>query len=131
VSGDLDARDDEPAHARTRDAFSAYLDGELAADERAAVEAHLAACAACRTELERFRATLGQLGGLRARAPGSLLPDVQRQIYTRSRGRFFARRWLVFGRIPFEWISLVTIVAMLVYYIVSLQGAPTGVSPGP
>ncbi len=35
--------------------LSALLDGELAGDERARVEAHAAACAGCRRMLERFR----------------------------------------------------------------------------
>jgi len=38
---------------------------------------------------------------------------------------------MLFGRIPFEVISLVMILVMLVYYILSLQGSPTTVKPGP
>ena len=49
--------------------------------------------------------------------------------YTRSRGRFFDGRWLLFGRIPFEWVSLVMILAMLVFYILVLRDAPTSVTP--
>ena len=36
--------------------ISAYHDGELAADQRRAVEIHLAACGACAAELARLRA---------------------------------------------------------------------------
>lgn len=124
----MTARDE---HGRVQDDFSAYLDGELAAPEKATIDRHLAACIQCRTELERLRRTIGKLGGLRESAPRSFLPDIQRQIHRRSRGRFFGRRWLLFGRIPFEWASLLMIIAMLVYYIVSMQSSPTGVTPGP
>jgi anti-sigma factor RsiW len=118
-------------HAKVQDTFSAYLDGELEPAAKKAVDQHLGGCIQCRTQLEHFRTTVGRLGGLRERAPGSFLPDIQRQIRTRSRGRFFGRRWLLFGRIPFEWVSLMMIVAMLVYYIVTLQSSPTQVRPGP
>jgi anti-sigma factor RsiW len=116
-------------HARTTDSFSAYLEGELSAEDKARVEGHLDTCIQCRTHLERFRLTLGTLGALKHKAPGTFLPDIQKQIHARSRGRFFGRRWMLFGRIPFEWVSLAMIVAMLVYYIVTLQSSPTGVTP--
>lgn len=120
------------SHTRTVDALSAYLEGELPPAEKAAVEQHLATCIQCRTSLQRLRMTLGGLGHLRrAPAPSSFLADVQNQINRRSRGRFFGRRWMLFGRIPFEWLSLAMIVAMLVYYIVVLQSSPTGVTPAP
>ena len=114
------------------DSFSAYLDGELAPEARTSLEHHLSTCIQCRTSLERFRRTLGGLGRLkRTAAPNSFLADIQQQIHRRSRGRFFRRRWLLFGRIPFEWLSLAMIVAMLAYYLVMLQSSPTGVKPIP
>jgi len=116
-------------HARVTDDFSAYLEGELTPAGRARVEEHLGKCIQCRTNLERLRRTLGTLTALKEKAPGTFLPDIQKQINERSRGRFFGRRWLLFGRIPFEWVSLAMIVAMLLYYIVTLQSSPTGVSP--
>jgi predicted anti-sigma-YlaC factor YlaD len=116
------------SHTRTVEAFSAFLEGELAPAEKALVEQHLSTCIQCRTSLERFRLTLGGLNSLkRPTVPHSFLSDIQEQIHRRSRGRFFRRRWLLFGRIPFEWLSLAMIVAMLVYYIVVLQSSPTGV----
>jgi anti-sigma factor RsiW len=118
-------------HDQMTQKFSAYLDGELIASERVALEQHVAACAACRTQLEQLRETLGRLGGLRAKAPGTFLADIQNQIRTRSRGRFFSRRHLLFGRIPFEWVSLAMIMAMLIYYIITMYAAPTQVAPGP
>ena len=118
------------SHKRTTDAFSAYVDGELPPNERAHVDEHLASCIQCRVSLERFRRTVGKLGALKSSAPGNFLEGVQAQINRRSRGRFFGKRFMLFGRIPFEWLSLATIVAMLVYYIVFLQSSPTGVVPG-
>ena len=41
-----------------REQFSALVDDALAADGRAALEAHLATCADCRRELQRFRDTV-------------------------------------------------------------------------
>ena len=116
-------------HTRTAERFSAYLEDDLPPADRGAVEAHLASCIQCRTNLERFRATIGNLARLKKKAPASFLPDIQGQIHARSRGRFFGKRWLLFGRVPFEWVSLAMIIAMLVYYLVGLQGAPTTVVP--
>jgi predicted anti-sigma-YlaC factor YlaD len=118
-------------HSRLTERMSAYLEGELPSEEKAAVEQHLATCAQCRTNFDQFRETVGSLSKLKRKAPRSFLPDIQQQINARSRGRFFGKRWLLFGRIPFEVISLVMIVVMLVYYILSLQGSPTTVKPGP
>jgi anti-sigma factor RsiW len=121
----------EGIHARAQAAFSSYLDGELPDAERKLVDEHLAVCIQCRTELTRLKTAVQQLGGMRERAPRSFLADIQKQINTRSQGRFFGRRRLLFGRIPFEWVSLAMIVAMLVYYIVTQHSSPTQVAPGP
>jgi anti-sigma factor RsiW len=118
------------SHQRTSEAFSAYIEGELSPEDRARVEEHLATCMQCRVSLERLRRTVGRLGTLKRAAPGDFLAGVQAQINRRSRGRFFGKRYLLFGRIPFEWLSLAMIVAMLLYYIVVLQASPTGVVPG-
>jgi anti-sigma factor RsiW len=118
-------------HSRLSERMSAYVDGELPAEEKAAVEQHLATCIQCRTSLQRFRDTIGKLSQLKKKAPQSFLPEIQQQIHVRSRGRFFGRRWLLFGRIPFEWVSMVMIIAMLVYYIATLQSSPTSVTPAP
>lgn len=119
-------------HQGAAELFSDYVDGELAGSPRSELESHLAVCIQCRTELAEFRKAVGGLGRLKhAPAPEGFLPQIQRQIFERSRGRFFAKRWKLFGRIPFEWVSLAMIVAMLVYYILQLRGAPTGVQPAP
>ncbi len=119
------------SHEQANERFSAYLDGELRDAEKTTLEEHLATCIQCRTTLERLRSTLGGLSRMKVKAPPSFLGDIQRQINTRSRGRFFGKRWMLFGRVPFEWVSLVMILAMLVYYIVMMQSSPTGVSPAP
>jgi anti-sigma factor RsiW len=118
------------SHQRATEAFSAYLEGDLGPAERAHIDEHLAACMQCRVSMERFRRTVGRLSALKRTAPVSFLENVQDQINRRSRGRFFGKRGLLFGRIPWEWVSLAMIVAMLVYYIVVLQTSPTGVVPG-
>jgi anti-sigma factor RsiW len=118
-------------HEQAQTNFSDYVDGSLSERVRAEVDAHLAACIQCRTELTGFRETVGSLGRLKQAAPPSFLPNIQQQIFKRSRGRFFGQRWKLFGRIPFEWISLATIIAMLVYYLAVLHGSPTGVRPAP
>lgn len=54
-----------------RDLLEAYLDGELAAEDRSRVEAHLPGCAACSSELTSLRALAD-----RVRAVGRLpMPD--------------------------------------------------------
>ena len=118
-------------HGQAQDSFSDYLDGTLPERTRADVDQHLAICIQCRTELEGLRRTVGSLGKLKRPAPASFLPDIKQQIYKRSRGRFFGPRWKLFGRIPFEWISLATIIAMLVYYLAMLYNSPGGVKPAP
>jgi anti-sigma factor RsiW len=118
-------------HQKATDLFSDYADGSIADAEKAELEQHLAACIQCRTDLQAFRRAVGSLGRLKQAAPPSFLPAIQSQIFTRSRGRFFGRRWKLFGRVPFEWVSLAMIVAMLLYYIALLHGSPSGVRPAP
>jgi len=118
-------------HAQAQSTFSDYVDGSLPERQRTEVDQHLSACIQCRTELASFRNTIGSLGRLKQAAPPSFLGDIKQQIYKRSQGRFFRPRWKLFGRIPFEWVSLGTIIAMLVYYIALMHGSPSGVRPAP
>jgi anti-sigma factor RsiW len=53
--------------------LSALVDGELSADERDRVHAHLARCAACRAEANELRALKKRMGGLGDVAPGDAL----------------------------------------------------------
>ena len=49
--------------------LSAYLDGELTAEEIAAADAHLAACAQCRADYEGLKRVLRRAGSLDDRPP--------------------------------------------------------------
>jgi hypothetical protein len=51
-------------HGYVQELLSAYLDGELTAQEKAAVERHLRECAACRRDLLTMRQTVELLRGL-------------------------------------------------------------------
>jgi predicted anti-sigma-YlaC factor YlaD len=55
---------------QVRATFSDYLDGELAHDEAARLEAHVGICPRCRQALTNLRVTLGGLGRL-ARTDGA------------------------------------------------------------
>jgi anti-sigma factor RsiW len=46
--------------------ISAYLDGELAATECAAIDAHCTACADCASVVEGLRSTIGLCRGIAA-----------------------------------------------------------------
>lgn len=63
------------------DRLSAYLDGELAAAERAALEAHLETCAQCRATLAELGRVVARAGALEDREPANdLWPGVAQQI---------------------------------------------------
>jgi anti-sigma factor RsiW len=99
------------------DDFSDYHDGSLAADRRAAVDAHLQSCARCRTEYESFREAVAQVGLLgRAAAPRGFDHRVADAIRHRSGGRFFGRR--AFGdRVPFELLAVVGLAVLVAIYV--------------
>jgi hypothetical protein len=63
------------------DRLSEYVDGELAAGERAALEAHLATCADCRATLEQLRRVVTRAQSLEDRAPSAdLWPRVHARL---------------------------------------------------
>jgi len=103
-----------------RELFSALLDEALAADERRALDAHLAGCAECRRELERFHGTVALVRGLEpARAPAGFVDRVLAAARPLPRWRRFARA-LVFPlpvKLPLEAaaIVLVGVIVGLVY----------------
>jgi anti-sigma factor RsiW len=68
-----------------------YVDGTLAAPERAEVEVHLAGCAGCRTALAELRAVASGAREL----PASIVPkrDLWAGIATRINERAEGRRW--------------------------------------
>ena len=54
-----------------------YLEGALAADERARFEEHIARCGGCKTYLEQIRQTIETLGHL---PEDRLTPDAERTL---------------------------------------------------
>jgi anti-sigma factor RsiW len=80
-----------PFDEHPRGALHAYLDGELSLEGSLEVEHHLSECAACRRELETYRALRRLLQSAKAAAPEaeSALMRVTRSVRTRRR-RVFA-----------------------------------------
>ena len=63
------------------DRLSDYLDDELTADQRAALEQHLAACEECRTMLGELRAVVSRAATLQARTPAAdLWPGIEERV---------------------------------------------------
>ncbi|HYG75000.1 MAG TPA: zf-HC2 domain-containing protein [Planctomycetota bacterium] len=61
--------------------LSAFLDGELTAQEKSALEQHLSGCLACRRTLETLRTVSGAVGDVpRVKAPPSLLEKVRKDV---------------------------------------------------
>lgn len=70
-----------------QDLLSAYLDGELSPPERAMVEAHLAACAACAARLEDFATLDATMRELPLEAPAGYFDAFPGRVRERVRGR--------------------------------------------
>ena len=87
-----------PTHDDLNERLSDYLDNELDAAGRAAVEAHLADCGDCRADLDVLAAVVARAGTLADRAPEQNLwsgveariasPQVLRPAFTRRRFAF-------------------------------------------
>ncbi len=106
-------------HARAEEQFSDYVDGELAAADRSALDEHLRGCEQCRRELASFQQTIGAMRGARSATTSPEFMDALReQIHTRSRGRFFGKRTRSYR---LEIISLVTLgIALAIYVVLSM-----------
>lgn len=89
-----------------QESAAAYALGALDADERAAFEAHLAGCAACRVEVQAFREVAGLLAGA---APAVAAPPGLRD---RALGE--ARRVRPIGRGALLWLPWLAAAASLV-----------------
>jgi len=83
------------AHETVEPLLSAYLDGELDAERRRLVEAHLATCAICRENLAALRAGDDALAAL---VPTPAVPALDREFRRRLR-RQSARSGLTAGLI--------------------------------
>lgn len=116
-----------------RERLSAYLDGELGAEDRAALERHLPGCARCQAELADLRGVRALLRALPTpAAPRSFaLPDdgaVPRPITTAAAARRSARPpttgvWVR----AMEWVGSVAAVAGLLLLLgTALGGGPHG-----
>jgi|SRR5690242_147516 len=113
-----------------RERLSVYLDGELGAEERAALERHLPGCARCQAELADLRGVRALLRALPTpAAPRSFtLPDdgaVPQPIATARR----SARWTTTGAVAraMEWVGSVAAVAGLLLLLgTALGGGPHG-----
>ena len=123
-------------HEQAIERMSAHLEGELSPQHEAELVAHLAECRDCRAELEALRATVNSLSGLHALPPPPRFAQkVEQRLRERTRGRGLRHAsWL--SRVPFEWISFIAILVMLVWYLMiawesrnAIPVAP-GVAPG-
>jgi predicted anti-sigma-YlaC factor YlaD len=116
-------------HQQAQELFSDYLDGELPPEEQEAFLSHLQCCAICQKELNTLKQMIHSLSGLpKVPVPHGFDRKVQQRIYRRSHGRFF-RSESVFMRLPFEWVSFIIIIIMLVLYLFMIQNHMKSVSP--
>lgn len=97
--------------------FRAYLDDELTAAERAALDAEFAASPELAAEFADYRRTVELLRQLPAPEPPERFVDrVEGRIRRRSHGRYFALESRV--RLPYEAIAIVTLLgAMLLLFV--------------
>ncbi len=123
-----DTPEEQPAHEEFELQFSDYLEGTLAAKERAELEAHLASCPACRAahaEFEQTMQALGKIGkGVRPPAPEAFGKNVEEILEARSGGRFFGKKSLG-DRLPFG-IMVVVALIVLVAVSIALWSSSTG-----
>ena len=99
-----------------RELFSARVDEALSGDERARLDAHLATCADCTREWERFAGTVGMLRAVApARAPVGFVDRVMtarpRPWYRRLARRLFTP-WPV--KLPLEAAALVLVAGLAI-----------------
>lgn len=115
------------------DSLSDYLDDELGRAERAALEAHLAGCAACRGVLDELRQVVARAQTLEDRAPArDLWSGIAREI---GRGRGAARapaRRFSFSvpQLLAASIALVLLSAGAVWLSVARRPASLAITPG-
>ena len=127
-------------HTEWTDRLSEYLDNELTADERRAVEAHLASCADCTAVLNDLKQVVARAKTLEPRPPAN---DLWPGIAARGTGVRAAERtpvpFLAPRRVSFTVpqalaasLAVALLSGALVWQIVGRQGVPPaaqGVSP--
>jgi len=101
-----------------RELFSVLVDEVLGADERGALDVHLASCADCRRELQRFRDAVGLLRTVEpARAPAGFVD----RVLEAAQPTPWPRRWLraLFLpwplKLPIEAAAIVLVTVGVVY----------------
>ena len=108
-------------HQDAKELFSEHLDGDLTDAQSEQLRQHLDGCEECRSELAALEQTLKSLAALSpVKPPPDFERQVQQRIRRRSRGRFFQPESLL-SRLPFEWISFVIIMLMLLMYFMLVQ----------
>jgi hypothetical protein len=114
-------------HDEWNDRLSEYIDGELESSERRALEAHLAGCEDCRTDLASLRAVVTRAEALTDTPPASnLWPDIASRIGPRPAGRTtLATRRFAFTLPQLVAASLALIVASGGMVWLARMGGPT------
>lgn|SRR5574341_1069269 len=122
------------------DRLSEYLDGELPAAERHALEEHLAGCEACRAALDQLRAVVAQAGSLEERAPAAdLWAGIAQRIGAGQQQEWApaARRWgrlrltLTVPQLAAAAVALMVVSAGGVWLATSRQPVPQPVATRP
>lgn len=102
------------------DWINRFLDGELAPEEGARFEEHLAGCAACRRELDQMRGLFAVLGSLEAQpAPGGMAEAVLARAPRPSAPPWF--RWVLAAQAAATGMLLVLAYGRLVDWYEQLK----------
>ncbi len=111
--------------------LSAYLDSELNASERAALDSHLASCPACQATLSDLRHASAALATLpKVKAPAGLAAEIQSAIRAQSRGDIgtfsperkpYRWRWMP---IVFSSLAALILLAVLAFVVVPAISRP-------
>ncbi|PIQ84422.1 MAG: hypothetical protein COV75_02325 [Candidatus Omnitrophica bacterium CG11_big_fil_rev_8_21_14_0_20_63_9] len=86
--------------------FSPYIDGALSAEERSQLEAHLATCPRCQTELVSLQRMLGTLKMMEQPHAPDLLPGVRRKLARQPWWRGVLERMTGPWRLPWHSFAL-------------------------
>ncbi len=114
-------------HSRAHDLLSAYLEHDLGDAERAAVDAHLAACAMCAGDLAELRSTVELLRRLPDPEPPPFLATrVMARIAAGESRAPLWRRWLEQLAAPLVAAPLATAAAALLVFSFASPPSPSG-----